>query len=162
VRVRADRISRARMSAIRAPETSCRARASLFRLPAIFAVQICSPEISACSGQFEHRAVMASPTGITTALRPGAGRAISRPSRRSSSVTKPGVRSGRPMPSASLNEVNFLHIPLTTNPEKSASGRAQDAQTPGCHPHRQGVLGHSTTPIPRRETQGELGDGTGS
>jgi hypothetical protein len=47
----------------------------------------------------------------------------------------------------------FLHNPLTTNPEKSANGRAQDAQTPGGHPHRQGVLAHSTTSIPGHETQ---------
>jgi hypothetical protein len=73
--------------------------------------------------------------------------------RHSSRVTKPAVPSGRPMPSASLNEMNFLHNPLTTNPEKSANGRAQDAQTPGGHPHRQGVLAHSTTSIPGHETQ---------
>ena len=47
-----------------------------------------------------------SPTGITAAFRPGARRAIGLPSRRSSSVTKSAVPSGRPMPSACLNEMN--------------------------------------------------------
>jgi hypothetical protein len=37
---------------------------------------------------------------------PGARRAIGLPSRRSSSITKSAVPSGRPIPSAFLNEVN--------------------------------------------------------
>ena len=58
------------------------------------------------------------------------------------------------MPSASLNEVDFIFtILLTTNPEKSASILAPVQQIPGCHPHRQGARAHSTMPIPRRVTQ---------
>jgi hypothetical protein len=47
-----------------------------------------------------------SPCAVAAAFRPGARRAIGRPSRRSSSITKSAVPSGRPILSAFLSEVN--------------------------------------------------------
>ena len=102
--------------------------------------------------------IQLSPTGTARAFLPGARRAIGLPSRRSSSVTKSAVPSGRPMPSASLNDMNFSSESSSNKTKKSASDQAQGAQSPSCPPRRQGGPAHSTTPIPRHETPGQYGD----
>ena len=55
------------------------------------------------------------------------------------------------MPSASLNEVNFSSQSPNNKFRKVGHRSSTGAQTPGCHPHRQRVLAHSTNPfhVPR-------------